>query len=97
MKKCSKCRFSKPLSEFNKDKGKKDGLQGYCRDCSNKNSKQFRGDNPEYQKNWQGDNPEYNNQWKENNPEYYKEHNKQWREKNKKRLQESKQDMKEIN
>jgi superfamily II helicase len=30
---CRKCKEEKPLSEFNKNKGKKDGLHCWCRDC----------------------------------------------------------------
>lgn len=33
MKYCAKCRTEKPLSEFNKNTGRKDGLQAQCRDC----------------------------------------------------------------
>lgn len=30
---CSKCRKELPISEFYKNKGKKDGLQGQCKNC----------------------------------------------------------------
>lgn len=30
---CSKCKTSKPVSEFNKSKKEKDGLQYWCKDC----------------------------------------------------------------
>lgn len=33
MKKCSKCGKTKPLSEFNKDKNRKDGLYPQCKKC----------------------------------------------------------------
>ena len=33
MKKCSKCKIQKPLTEFNKDKTKKDGLDNKCKTC----------------------------------------------------------------
>jgi NAD-dependent SIR2 family protein deacetylase len=33
MKKCSKCGEVKSVSDFNKNKRSKDGLQGYCRAC----------------------------------------------------------------
>ena len=31
---CNRCEQDKPLSEYTKNKAKKDGLQGYCRDCA---------------------------------------------------------------
>lgn len=33
MKQCSKCEEDKPLTEFNKDASKKDGLRGWCKLC----------------------------------------------------------------
>ena len=35
-KKCPKCKEVKPVSEFNKNRNKKDGLNGYCILCQNK-------------------------------------------------------------
>lgn len=32
-KRCSKCKEIKPISEFHKNKVRKDGLQGYCKPC----------------------------------------------------------------
>lgn len=32
-KKCCKCRETKPISDFNKDKHQKDGLKGDCKAC----------------------------------------------------------------
>jgi hypothetical protein len=32
---CSKCGLEKPISEFNKDKNHKDGLQTWCKECYN--------------------------------------------------------------
>lgn len=34
MKHCKKCDSVKPLSEFNKNRAKADGVQAQCRDCS---------------------------------------------------------------
>ena len=39
MKRCTKCSEIKLLTEFNKDKTNKDGLQYKCKECSNKYSK----------------------------------------------------------
>ena len=44
-KKCSnpKCQQpEKPISEFGKDKSRKDGLNVYCKDCCKKQQKEFR-------------------------------------------------------
>lgn len=32
-KKCTKCKIEKPLTEFHKDKSRKDGLRYYCKAC----------------------------------------------------------------
>jgi hypothetical protein len=34
MKKCCVCKIEKPLSSFGSHKGRKDGKQTYCKDCS---------------------------------------------------------------
>jgi len=39
LKVCSKCKEEKPLSEFNKNKTKKDGYQYYCKVCQGKSTK----------------------------------------------------------
>lgn len=33
-KRCSKCKVTKPASEFNRHSKRKDGLQNYCKGCS---------------------------------------------------------------
>lgn len=40
-KKCCKCKEDKDVSEFNKNKTKKDGLSTYCRICNGIRSKQY--------------------------------------------------------
>ena len=47
MKKCSKCQILRPLSSFNKNRSKKDGLQNYCRECSIARAQQWHGENVE--------------------------------------------------
>lgn len=41
MKKCSKCKQEKQLSEFCKRKTSKDGLDGQCKECKNDNSNKY--------------------------------------------------------
>lgn len=36
MKKCCTCQNLKPLSDFNRNRAKTDGLQNFCRECSHK-------------------------------------------------------------
>lgn len=50
MKTCSKCNTEKLLNEFNKCKSFKDGLQRYCRECSNKAHKEWYQKNKEKEK-----------------------------------------------
>lgn len=38
---CTKCKQEKPISEFNKNKYKKDGLQSECKECHNKLYKKY--------------------------------------------------------
>ena len=44
---CHICREKKPSSSFNKCRKAKDGLQHYCRDCSNKKRKDWDLEDPE--------------------------------------------------
>ena len=41
MKTCSKCREIKTLSEFYKDRSRKDGLFGYCKSCKKSYQQQY--------------------------------------------------------
>jgi len=45
MKKCTKCKKLKKPSEYNKNKGRKDGLNTICRSCSNARSKRYYQEN----------------------------------------------------
>lgn len=44
-KDCSKCGRNLPLSEFTKDRHRKDGLNSRCRDCVNANSRRYNKNN----------------------------------------------------
>ena len=45
MKMCNKCKLKKSLDEFNRNSTKKDGLQSYCKICSNESAKKDYKDN----------------------------------------------------
>lgn len=38
---CSRCKRELPVSEFNKDKSKNDGLNYYCRKCITERDKEY--------------------------------------------------------
>lgn len=46
-KKCSKCKKTKPISDFSPDKRRQSGLKSECRECKRIADKQYR-DNPLY-------------------------------------------------
>lgn len=50
MKKCTICKETKHLDDFNKKSKAKDGLQPQCRECSKKKSKDYYSRNKERQK-----------------------------------------------
>lgn len=47
MKTCYKCKCSKELTEFHKDKTKKNGVEGLCKLCSNNKKKLWAKNNPQ--------------------------------------------------
>lgn len=47
MKRCSICKKSKQKTEFNKNSGRKDGLQSHCRPCSKERFKAYYNSNKE--------------------------------------------------
>lgn len=49
-KQCYKCKKRKPLSSFNKNRYRRDGLQSICRSCSNARSRQYYKENTEEHK-----------------------------------------------
>ena len=47
MKKCCKCKETRPLSEFYRARKRADGYGTYCKECSRQHSKQYRAKNHE--------------------------------------------------
>jgi hypothetical protein len=77
LKKCLKCGMTKPRSEFNKDKQKKDGLRPSCRSCrrieNQRDYKRHKETRLRKNKEWRQRNPEraatIGIRWKKENPE----------------------------
>ena len=78
-KKCSKCKETKKLCEFHKNKLMEDGLSGWCKVCSNAGNKKYRETNKEKV-------IEKNRKWSEENSEKVIEKGRKWRETNKEKI-----------
>jgi hypothetical protein len=76
---CSKCQETKPLSEFHKDKSKKDGLRKECKECRSRYSQQYHKQNKEKIN-------EYNKHWATENEDWLKNYYKNYRETNKNKI-----------
>lgn len=46
-KRCTRCREIKPLDDFHRDKGKKDGRSSYCKECAVENAQIYYRENRE--------------------------------------------------
>jgi hypothetical protein len=90
---CSKCGLEKELSEFNKNRTKKDGYASWCRECNKLYKQKYREENAEKiaeakKKCYHAKIEQYKNHHKEN---YYKHqaeriaYTKKWREENRDR------------
>jgi hypothetical protein len=84
MKKCKKCSEEKPLTEYCKRKGEKDGLHRYCKGCMNgefgsyyNTTRKYTG--KDYYNQYRKENKEYfntySNQHYHENKDYYREYN----------------------
>ena len=67
MKRCGKCGRSKPMSEFSRNKNRKDGINLWCRMCA-----------AEYRREWYKANPNYNREWGKANREKKSAYNRKW-------------------
>lgn len=78
MKYCNKCRETKSIAEFGKDRQQPSGVHSYCKECVRKISAAWRSANAhkhlEYNREWYLNNKERKlvtgNLWKRNNPQY---------------------------
>ena len=94
LKTCYECKEQKPHSEFYKNKSKKDGLQGRCKECHRQASaqygKQYRKENAEKR-------AQYDKQYYKENAEKINHQQKQYRKENaEKRAQQKKQYRKNL-
>lgn len=91
-KTCKGCGETKPLSEFYKHAGCKDGTVGECKDCYHRKQREYQ-QRPEYKKRhklvsrrWEINHPEQRREIQRNrvakNPHKYYETKKQWRDAN---------------
>lgn len=79
-KRCTRCKESKPLVEFYRDRSKYDGLQSSCKPCSLAQGKAWRNANPErsseLNKRWWGENKQrkyaYQSRWRREHPEEHR-------------------------
>tara|TARA_R110000782_G_scaffold244386_1_gene331167 strand:- start:119 stop:751 length:633 start_codon:yes stop_codon:yes gene_type:complete len=81
MKKCSNCKVEKEVTDFSKDKLRKDGFQSKCKTCDKDLIKKWRENNKERRE-------KYRKEWYKSNLEYNKIKNKEWRKKNKEHIKE---------
>jgi len=75
---CSRCKTSKPIKKFSKDRRAKDGLQCSCKECD---KKYYNPDKDSYKINKIKAKQRY-----EENKEYLKQYQKEYYQKNKKRI-----------
>ena len=51
-KTCTKCKQTKPVAEFYKQKARPDGLDAYCKDCRKATTAEYMAARPDYAKNY---------------------------------------------
>jgi len=94
MKICSKCKEEKELSEFYKDKQKKDCLSSKCKTCIDKQVKTYTDKNKETCKIRQKNSSK---KYYIKNQSYYKEYGKEYRDSNKEYFEKWREDNREKN
>jgi len=87
---CSRCKIEKLISEFNKDKSKKDGYYSSCKECNKKRDK-------EYRQNHKHEIDVYQKEYRQKNKEYFRQKAKEYYQLNKEKLKEYKTIYRENN
>jgi len=89
-KQCPKCKETKSVEEFSKNRSKKDGLSYHCKSCVKKYYKDNREKRLEYAKQYRQENREKkresDKQYQQENRERIAENKKQYRQENRERL-----------
>lgn len=93
-KKCSKCKKTKELSEFNKNKYSKDGLQSSCRECRKKAQAKYRRSDSgkaKIKEHYQANIVEERKRMRNRKfDEKYRDYQRNYRERNKEKIRQSK-------
>ncbi len=76
---CSGCGDPKELDEFHKNRSKKDGHQGECKECARESVRKWNEANPLKHR-------EHSRKWREANPEKAGENVRKWKKANPKRV-----------
>lgn len=78
LKKCGSCKNIKPISNFNKNRNRKDGLCFECKSCNSERHKKYDINNPGKLNQWGRNNPKKRNEsvlrWAHSHKEYYKKY-----------------------
>ena len=72
---CSKCKIEKVVAEFYRDKSKKDGVHGRCKECEAEYMQKYRQENTEKE-------TERKRKWQQENAEKVAESVRKWRQEN---------------
>jgi hypothetical protein len=75
VKTCTRCKIEKPVTEFSRNKGKKDGLESRCRTCRADYNRGYCKANAEKMR-------ERTRKWQEANPDKTRERQRRWFEAN---------------
>lgn len=101
MKTCSKCKVEKELSEFNKDRRARNGLQSKCKSCekeySEANKERIKERKKEYYKSNKERINESRKEYYQANKEYFKKYREEWYQTNKEKLKERYKEYRQAN